>query len=290
MPWRRKALVLQGAYSGSYLASIKWWKRSVGRLYLRVGGSAPRLRSFGHGQVPGGRLDGGSLSLVTSSWTDPLTSGRASGQAAAGTKAASQRVPLRRSAAGRRLANPNERTNRPVALTAPGPQLRLAGWPRSPSACYRRAGELWRRCTRRQLGGKEACIQPSLSSRCPSPATGRRGGGFFGSQLAEDGALEASKVGGGGRGGAPTLKFRSELCCLHREGWRKANAHSLPEADLGDLATQGDAGRGARDRVRSGSNQLFANATPFPAPLPARVKQTGLVRQALTCNPNISLA
>lgn len=97
-------------------------------------------------------------------------------------------------------------------------------------------------------------------------------------------------MGGGGRGGAPALKFRSELCCRHREGWRKANAHSLLEADLGDLATQGGAGGGARVRVHSGSNPLFTNATPFPGPLPARVEQTGLVRQALTCNPNISLA
>lgn len=106
----------------------------------------------------------------------------------------------------------------------------------------------------------------------------------------EDGALEASKVGGGGRGGVPTLKFRLELCCLHREGWLKANAHSLLEVDLGDLATQGGAGGGARVRVRSGSNPLFANATLFPGLLPAHVEQTGLVRQALTCNPNISLA
>lgn len=69
--------------------------------------------------------------------------------------------------------------------------------------------------------------------------------------MAEDGAQEAREGSGGwglevegvggmeGVGGAPTLKFRSELCSQPGGGWPKANAHSLPdsqEADLRDLA------------------------------------------------------
>lgn len=50
-PGGHKTLVLQRAYSGSYLASIEWLKRSVGRLDLEVDGSSPRLRSFRHGQA-----------------------------------------------------------------------------------------------------------------------------------------------------------------------------------------------------------------------------------------------
>ncbi|CAI9180432.1 unnamed protein product [Rangifer tarandus platyrhynchus] len=96
------------------------------------------------------------------------------------------------SAAGRRLGSPKE-NQPPVAVTAPGPQLRLACRLQSLSAGYRHARELWWRCIRSQLGVKEVCIQLSLSWRCCSPATGRQGGGFLGSQLAEDGALEASK-------------------------------------------------------------------------------------------------
>lgn len=53
-----------------------------------------------------------------------------------------------------------------------------------------------------------------------------------------------SKVGGGG-GGAPTLKFRSELCSVRRGDWPEANAYSLSEANLDDLATSKGGGKGS---------------------------------------------
>lgn len=71
--------------------------------------------------------------------------------------------------------------------------------------------------------------------------------------MEEDGAQEAREGGGGwgleveGVGGAPTLKFRSELCSQPGGGWPKANAHSLPgsqEADLRDLTKRTPKGGG----------------------------------------------
>ena len=154
-------------------------------------------------------------------------SGRARGPAEDSTEAASEGALLRRERCWSPPRQPKRETQPPVSVTAPGPQLRLTCRPQSLSAGYPHARELWRRFLRRQLGVKEVWIQLSLSWRCCLPATGRQDGGFLGSQLAEDGALEASKVSRSGREGPqPWSSDQNSAACTEKAGWRPTHTPS----------------------------------------------------------------
>lgn len=59
----------------------------------------------------------------------------------------------------------------------------------------------WERCMQCQLESKEAFLHRAAHDHHTLPGTGRRGSGFFGSQLAEHGAEEMSEGGGGCGGG-----------------------------------------------------------------------------------------